>query len=91
MDADQATFAQVYLAPPRPRLVRHPDWTEWWIGRTNSPTHFDLFNQNWNVQLVPATARAVPAIVQSVPPGSGIRPQNLGGIGVETFRRLNTH
>lgn len=90
LDGDDMAFAQVYLTPPRPRLIWRPT-QPWWVARQNSPLHWDLMNQNWSVQLVPATSRALPAIVQTVPPGSSLRRQDLGGIGVEEFRRINTH
>lgn len=90
LDGDDTAFAQVYLTPPKARLVR--SWSRpWWVGRQNSPAHWDLMNQNWGVQLVPATARTAPEIVQTPPPGSTYRPHQLGGLSLDGFRRLNTH
>ena len=94
MDVNQATFAQVSLFLPRPKLRRRydlPPEDPRWIYREGIPTHWDLMNQNWNVQLVPATAESVPYILQTPPQGSTIAPQNLGGISNHQFQQLNTH
>lgn len=103
LDADDMAFAQVSVFLPRPRLVMYRDYDDdvegdyeffgdfWYVHRQNSPTSWDLMNQNWTVQLVPATSRSVPTILQTSPPGLAMRAQNLGGISVEGFRRINTH
>ena len=55
---------------------------------------WDLENQNWMSQLVPATSDSVPAILQSSQAAQFIpnfRIPNLGGMGPLDFRRINTH
>ena len=92
MEGDQLGFAQVQLYIPRGRLAQ--DLTlppEDQIFRVSVPRHRDLMNQNWTTQLVPATAASIPTILQTSPGNSTISTPNLGGIGVEDFRRLNTH
>jgi hypothetical protein len=93
LDVDQATYAQVSLFLPRPRLRRADFDTlyPYWVYRERIPTHWDLMNQNWAAQLVPATSQSLPTILQISPPDSTIRPQNLGGISDSEFQRLNTH
>lgn len=92
LNADSMAIAQCHLFLPRPRLIKDlwlpPDR---WIHRRWVPTHRDLMNQNWTIQLVPATSESMPSIVQTIPPDSDITTPNLGGLSVDDFRRLNTH
>jgi hypothetical protein len=92
LNADSVAVSQCHLFLPQPRLIQDleqpPDRQ---IYRRWVPTHRDLMNQNWTVQLVPATSQALPSIVQTTPPNSNITTPNLGGLSVEDFRRLNTH
>lgn len=55
------------------------------------PSHWDLLNQNWTSKLVPATADAIPAILQSDPSQGQFRPPDLGGADMRTINRVNTH
>ena len=57
------------------------------------PTHFDLLNQNWMVQLVPGTTDAMPQILSSNPGGdlAGFRPPNLGDVDNSVMKRVNNH
>ena len=68
-----------------------PGERRWRVVRQNVPTQWDLFNQSWTAQLVPATQAIVPSIVQigmaqptspppedPTPPSPGYRP-NTGG------------
>jgi hypothetical protein len=48
-------------------------------------------NQNWVTRLVPATAPAIPQILQTSPQNLPVDVPNLGGINVEEFQQLNTH
>lgn len=92
LDADDVAFAQVRLYIPRNRLMYDPDRRpEYRVYRQGRPTHRDLLNQSWTVQLVPATSASIPVILQSSPPDIQVTTPNLGGINVEEFRRLNTH
>lgn len=92
LNADSVAVSQCHLFLPRPRLIQDL-WQppEYQIYRRWVPTHRDLMNQNWTVQLVPATARSLPSIIQTDPPSFNITTPNLGGLSVEDFRRLNTH
>ena len=56
----------------------------------NWPTHWDLLNQNWMVKIVPATAPAIPNILQT-PPGDNTRTPNFGGARIQHLNRVNTH
>ena len=77
-------------ASPEPQNTT-PRQEHW--GLENWPTHWDLLNQNWMVQLVPATASRLPEILQNNPGGklAGMRPPNLGGIGSREFKTINNH
>ncbi|NQV23377.1 MAG: Tad domain-containing protein [Rhodopirellula sp.] len=59
----------------------------------NYPTNWDLLNQNWMVQLIPATARRLPEILQSNPGGdfSNVRLPNYGETEHNLLKRVNTH
>jgi hypothetical protein len=64
-----------------------------WVGE-NWPNHWDLWNQNWMTQLVPATADSVVQILQTPPPTQAIpnaRVLSLGGVTSSDLRRVNTH
>jgi hypothetical protein len=43
-----------------------PEW-QWYVVRQGRPQHWDLLNQNWTCQLVPATSGAIPAILETDP------------------------
>lgn len=57
------------------------------------PTNFDLFNQNWMVQIVPATTRNMPQILGANPGGdlSAFRMPNYGNIPSRTLKQVNHH
>lgn len=78
--------------PPTPdgeggyRVGRQPGRSEDW----------DLFNQNWTAQLVPATHPSILAILQMAPPlpafvREGYRLPSLAGLSAADMARLNTH
>ena len=73
--------------PPTPGSTRPED--ERW-PRENWPAHWDLLNQNWTVKIVPATAPAIPEILQSAS-RDGTRVPNLDGAQIEHLGRVNTH
>lgn len=55
---------------------------------------WDLFNQSWAVQLVPATHDGLAAVLQTPPPGqelAGIRLPSLGGVSTHDIRRISMH
>jgi hypothetical protein len=45
------------------------DQWEWTVVRQGRPRHWDLLNQNWTVQLVPATSDSIASILQTMPGG----------------------
>ncbi|MBN2024817.1 MAG: Tad domain-containing protein [Pirellulales bacterium] len=51
---------------------------------------WNLLNQNWTAQLVPATLVTLPAILQT-PPDAAHRPPSLGGMTVEDIQRISPH
>jgi hypothetical protein len=63
-----------------------------WTGE-GWPTHWDLWNQNWTVQLVPATADALGRILQTPPQqfAPGVQLPNFCGAAPADLRRMNTH
>ncbi|MCA9070084.1 MAG: hypothetical protein KDA84_14225, partial [Planctomycetaceae bacterium] len=74
--------------PPAPQGPIAPEEERW--PRENWPVHWDLLNQNWTVKIVPATAPAIPDILQT-PPGGNVRVPNLNGARIEHLNRVNTH
>lgn len=73
------------------------DW-EWYVVRQGRPRQWDLLNQNWTCQLVPATASTIPEILQTDPGGSLPEASLDGDIhlpyyGVEqrAWLEINTH
>jgi len=68
----------------------------WWVGRQSVPTAWNLFNQHWTCQLVPATQDCLAAVLQTPPPvaefaAEEIRLPNLGGVGSQDLRRISPH
>lgn len=66
-----------------------PDQERW--GYENWPEHWDLLNQNWTVQLVPATSPKLPEILKADPIGVQFRPINLGSATMRDVNAVNTH
>lgn len=91
--------SQLQVPRNRPPAATPPDndslervLRERWLLE-NYPTHWDLFNQNWMVQLIPATANRLPEILQSNP-GGDFADVRLPGYGEEennVLKRVNTH
>ena len=70
--------------------------TSWHVGSQSVPTHWDLLNQRWTCQLVPATQASLADILQTVPPiasstGQQIVPPDLGGLTSEDITRISPH
>jgi len=68
----------------------------WRVVRQSWPTHWDLLNQNWTCQLVPATQSDLSTILQAVPPlpafaGQDVKPPDLGGLQSEDIARISPH
>ena len=91
--------SQLEVPRNRPPAVTPPDndslervIRERWLLE-NYPTHWDLLNQNWMVQLIPATANRLPEILQTNPGGdfSNARLPNYGEDENNILKRVNTH
>lgn len=71
--------------------------SRWVVGREAGVSErWDLLNQNWIVQLVPATQTSLAAILQTIPPlpefsAGGIELPNLGGLSSEDIGRISPH
>lgn len=68
----------------------------WAVRRQGVPTHWDLWNQHWSAQLVPAVQPAIAGILQTPPPlpdfaARNMRTPNLGGLTGNDLRQINTH
>ena len=83
-------FASNVPLPPPPATGPIAPEQERWPAE-NWPTHWDLYNQNWSVKLVPATAETIPEILQTPPRIQSVRTPNLGPIRIEQLNRVNTH
>lgn len=75
---------------PEPREGRYT------IGRQGTSERWNLFNQNWTTQLVPATAGKLAAILQTAPPipefgEREIRLPSLGSLDSDDIGRISTH
>lgn len=84
--------------PPEPNgpPTATPGEGRWVVGRQGVPEHWDLFNQHWTAQIVPATQPSLIQILQTPPPVPEFAVQqyqlpSLGGIGPEDLARINTH
>ncbi len=78
--------------PPNPNPeIRH------YVGRRSVfSQQWDLFNQNWTAQLVPATQPCVAQILQTPPPlptfvREAYRLPRLGGLRPEDIGKISTH
>ncbi len=68
----------------------------WIVGRESVPTHWDLLNQHWTCQLVPAEMTNLSAILQTPPPlgfsnGDEVVTPELGGVSSEEIARVSPH
>jgi hypothetical protein len=99
LDSDNQAFAQGMLFIPHRRIVWY--WTDQrgveYPIRQGVPTHWDLWNQNWSFQLVPATSPSVGPIL-ATPPATpytsalaNFRLPNLNQFNTQDLRRLTTH
>lgn len=78
--------------PPGPRIGEIDPLLERWVNE-GWPTHWDLLNQNWMVQLVPATARNLPQILGANPGAefAALRQPSYGGVENRQLKRLSHH
>lgn len=68
----------------------------WEVVRQSVPTSWNLLNQRWSCQLVPATVLSMAAILQTVPPMTEFAEESvvlpsLGDVSSEEMGRINTH
>jgi len=98
--SDNEAFAQGLLFVPRSRPVDlRPDPNEpgrWIAYYSISPPGWDLWNENWSFQLVPATAASVATILQTHPQtpaaaGTNLRLPNLQSANWQDVLRVTTH
>ena len=90
--------SQLEVPRTSPPAALHPEDSlervlrERWLLE-NYPTHWDLLNQNWMVQLVPATAERLPEILQTNPGGdfADVRLPSYGESENNMLKRVNTH
>jgi hypothetical protein len=82
-------FSSGVPVPPPPATGEIAPEHERWPSE-NWPRHWDLLNQNWTVKIVPATAPAIPEILQT-PPHDNFRTPHFNGARVEHLNRVNTH
>ena len=93
--SDNQAFAQGMLFVPHRRIVSY--WGANYPIRQNVPTHWDLWNQNWSFQLVPATSPSVGPILSTTPTTpyaaglASFQLPNLSAVGSDDVRRLTTH
>ncbi|MDG1512933.1 MAG: Tad domain-containing protein [Mariniblastus sp.] len=88
----QVAYAQSRLFIPRGRLYHDSRFAfPEGVSRHRVSSNHDLMNQNWVTRLVPATASAIPQIIQTSPTNLPVDVPSLGGINVEEFQQLNTH
>ena len=96
---DNQAYAQGMLFVPTPRIVAT------WIDHQGLlraipqrvPQHWDLWNQNWSFQLVPATAASVGPILSTQPQtpfsagAQNLDLPNLWNVDPADLRRVTTH
>jgi hypothetical protein len=68
----------------------------WIVGRQSTPVHWDLLNQHWTAQLVPASTPKLAAILQTEPPlpdffRRNLRLPKLGDVSSDEIGRINAH
>lgn len=83
------------LASSAPQGAAGDAGARWYVGRQPVPTHWDLLNQHWTCQLVPATAANLPKILQTRPSVPGfdqhLRLPKFGEMTGEELGRISTH
>lgn len=64
----------------------------WWVRWQPRSSNWDLLNQNWTVQLVPATSASLPMLLSTQPPGLGnVRVPSLQSLGPAELQQVNMH
>ena len=104
LSGDHLNYAQFMLFLPRSRLGygtrTAPDFAgQWGVIRQSHPLHWDLLNQNWRVQLVPATLPGLVEILKSTPDFDGAAGQtsqavtlpDLGALTADDISVISHH
>jgi hypothetical protein len=81
---------------PPTTTPRPPGDGRWVVGRQGVPEQWDLFNQHWTAQLVPATQPCLVQILRTPPDlpqfnREAYQLPNLGGLRPEDLARISTH
>jgi hypothetical protein len=64
----------------------------WWVRWEDRSRAWDLLNQNWTVQLTPATTASLAALLSTPPPGlADVRVPSLQGFAPSDLQRVNMH
>jgi len=103
LQSDNEAFTQGMLFVPRRRPVdigwywdsQLRIWRPGFI-KDGVPEQWDLWNENWSFQLVPATAASLTAILQTQPQtpaaaGKNLRLPNLQGVSPQDVQQITTH
>ncbi len=86
--------------PPLPGEVAPEDGSQgqgrWIVGRQSVPTGWNLLNQHWTCQLVPATGPNLDVILQTLPPlpefaTAGIVLPSLGPLTNDDITQISIH
>jgi hypothetical protein len=89
-------FPPVGMSSPPPPPDAKDNQVQWSVVRQDLPIHWDLLNQNWSCQLVPATQAILPTVLESVPPlpafsGSQYKPPQLGEASSDDLQQISPH
>lgn len=79
---------------PGPGTVDPNVQEHWRVVRQGLPTAWNLLNQSWTCQLVPATQSALATILQTAPPssnGDSLSLPNLGGLTSDEIQLISPH
>jgi hypothetical protein len=64
----------------------------WWVTWQDRSRSWDLLNQNWTVQLVPATSASLPILLSTQPPGLGnVRVPSLQDVAPAELQQVSMH
>jgi hypothetical protein len=86
-------YSQILVSVPRRRLVPDPIWLARRQSSSYHAMHWDLTNQNWNLQLTAATAPTIPEILSTHPGNVPLQGQlpNLRGLTPQDLHWISNH
>jgi len=67
---------------------------EWWVVRQSGglyPESWNLLNQNWAMQMTPATSASIPQILSTEPPTGNFQTPDLEELSAEDLGWLSNH